>query len=90
MDTVVLLCVLSLAKCAVRVAHAQQLTEPVCSTDVTSALAHHPVPQVGHVGLALLVLLFPEGRDQCPPPGTGAVPTRGPAHCAGLRGIFKL
>lgn len=51
MDTVVLslLCVLSLAKCAVRVGHAQQVTEPVCSADVTSALAHHPVPQLGHL-----------------------------------------
>lgn len=79
MDTVVLslLCVLSLAKCAVRVGHAQQVTEPVCSADVTSALAHHPVPQLGHVRLALLVLLFPGGRGQCAPPGTGAMPPVG-------------
>lgn len=61
MITVVLplFCVLSMAKCAARVGHAQQVTEPVCSADVTSALAHHPVPSPEHVGLALLVLLFP-------------------------------
>lgn len=57
-----LFCVLFLAKHAARVGHAQQVTEPVCRTDVTPGLAHRPVPHPGHVGLALLVLLFPEGR----------------------------
>lgn len=92
MDTAVLslLFVLSLATSAARVGHAQQVPEPVCSADVTSALVHHPVLHLGHVALAFLALLFPEGRGQCSPTWPRSDAARGLAHCDGLRGIFKL